>query len=72
MSVTLEVLRLVKSNYFNKTGKYMLEIIFKDNITNCNGLFDECPNIISLDFTNFNTSNVTDMLYMFNECYKLK
>ena len=57
---------------FNKTGKYMFEIIFNDNITNCNGLFDDCSNIISLDFTNFDTSNVTDMSFMFSECYKLK
>ena len=26
---------------FNKTGKYMFEIIFNDNITNCNGLFEK-------------------------------
>ena len=50
----------------------MLEIIFNDNIINCNSLFDECSNMISLDFTNFNTSNVTDMSCMFNKCYKLK
>ena len=57
---------------FNKTGKYMFEIIFNDNITNCKGLFNECSNIISLDFTNFNTSNVTDMSFMFSKCHKLK
>ena len=57
---------------FNKTGKYMLEIIFNDNITNCRCLFEECSNIISLDFTNFNTSNVTKMNHMFNKCHKLK
>ena len=50
----------------------MLEIIFNDNITNCYALFDECSNIISLDFTNFDTSNVTDMSFMFNKCHKLK
>ena len=36
------------------------------------GFFNECSNIISLDFSNFNTSNVTDMSGMFNECHKLK
>ena len=50
----------------------MLEIIFNDNITNCNSLFDECSNIISLDFSNFDTSNVTDMSYIFSQCNKLK
>ena len=50
----------------------MFEIIFNDNITNCKGLFNECSNIISLDFTNFDTSNVTKMNHMFNQCHKLK
>ena len=37
-----------------------------------NGFFEECSNIISLDFSNFDTSNVTDMAKMFNKCNKLK
>ena len=37
-----------------------------------NGLFEKCPNIISLDFSNFNTENITDMSFMFNQCCKLK
>ena len=36
------------------------------------GFFEECSNIISLDLSNFNTSNVVDMSYMFSKCYKLK
>jgi len=57
---------------FHKTGKYMLEIIFNDNITTCEWLFDNCSNIISLDLSNFNTANVTNMKGMFNHCHKLK
>ena len=57
---------------FNKTGKYMFEIIFNDNITSCKCFFQECYNLISLDLTNFNTTNVTEMSYMFNKFYKLK
>ena len=56
---------------FNKAGNYMLEIIFNENITNCKGFFEECF-IISLDLTNFNASNITDLSYMFNKCQKLK
>ena len=37
-----------------------------------NYFFEECSNIISLDFSNFDTSNVTNMSFMFNECHKLK
>ena len=36
------------------------------------GFFNECSNIISLDFSNFNTSNITNMSFMFNHCHKLK
>jgi len=57
---------------FNKTGNYKFEIIFNDTITNCESFFEECSNIISLDLSNFNTSNVDNMSFMFNECHKLK
>ena len=30
-----------------------------------------CNELISLDLSNFNTSNVTDVSFMFNECYEL-
>ena len=57
---------------FEKEGKYILEIIFNNNITNMKQFFEKCTNIISLDFTKFNTENVDNMELMFNECYKLK
>ena len=57
---------------FLKDGKYMFEIIFYDIITDLNKFFEKCVNIIFLDLSNFNTSNVTNMKYMFNNCNKLK
>ena len=35
-------------------------------------LFENCENIISIDFTMFNTENVTNMSFLFNNCNKLK
>ena len=35
-------------------------------------MFEDCNELEYLDLTNFNTSKVTDMAFMFNECYKLK
>ena len=35
-------------------------------------MFAECNELINLDLSNFNTSKVTDMYYMFYKCYKLK
>ena len=57
---------------FPKEGNYTFEIIFKKNITNMKGFFNECTHIISLDLSDFYISNVTNMSFMFNECHKLK
>ena len=35
-------------------------------------MFQGCHELEYLDLSNFNTSNVTNMEYMFNNCYKLK
>ena len=40
-------------------------------ITNCYNLFNQAQNLISIDLTNFNTNNVTDMSDMFGFCYNL-
>ena len=34
-------------------------------------LFDKCYTLIALDLSNFDTSNVTNMEYMFYNCSKL-
>ena len=35
-------------------------------------IFQGCSELLYLDLSNFNTSNVTDMDRMFAECHKLK
>jgi surface protein len=72
-----EKINIIKENNtwqynFNKPGKYMFEIVFNDDITNCKSFFKKCNNIISFDLSNFNTSNIIDMEDMFSECNKLK
>ena len=62
-------------NYnFKQSGNYSFEIIFDENIeiNNTEKLFEECSNIISLDFSNFDTSNVVNMYRMFHSCTRLK
>ena len=46
-------------------------MIWNSNITNCNCMFSNLSNIISIDFSQFDTSQVTNMLYMFNGCTSL-
>ena len=74
-----EKINVIKNNNqwlidFNSrnVGKYNFEIIFNNNLTNLNCFFSECSTLTSLDLSNFNTSNVTDMYRMFNKCYKLQ
>ena len=42
------------------------------NVSDMNGMFEECKELEYLDLSNFNTSNVTDMNGMFKKCHKLK
>ena len=35
-------------------------------------MFDGCNSLKSLDLSNFNTQNVTDMIFMFSGCESLK
>ena len=37
---------------FKKNGKYKFKIAFNNNIANMRGFFEDCSNVISLDFTN--------------------
>ena len=57
---------------FDKIGKYKYQLIFKNKITNLNSFFSDCSQLISLDLSNFDTSKVIEMDYMFNKCHKLK
>ncbi len=48
----------------------LIQINFNDNfntlnVTNMDGMFNDCSSLTSLDLSNFNTSNVTNMSYMF-------
>ena len=68
----------VKNNHFyllhnklERDGEYEIKIIFKNNITNLNCFFS-CTEYLSIDLSNFDTTKVNDMGWMFNECKKLK
>ena len=52
-------------------GIYTINLLFKQNITDCSEMFQDCKNIISIDLSNLITKDVTDMSYMFNNCSNL-
>ena len=57
---------------FKKDGKYKFKIIFNNNIKSFHRFFQDCSNLYSIDLSNFDSKNVTDISYMFNLCHKLK
>jgi len=64
----------IRYKYFKQHGKgnYEFKINFKNNISTLERFFEDCPDLISLNLSNFNASNVTNMELMFNKCHKLK
>ena len=57
---------------FQEDGKYKFEIKFNEKVTDLTGFFEGCRNIISLDFSNFDSSQVTSMKCMLSDCNQLK
>ena len=61
---------------FNKCKKLKeikgLDKLITSNLTNMEGMFQDCSEIESLDLSNLDTSNVTNMAYLFNNCHNLK
>ena len=40
---------------FKEEGKYIIEYLFKNNLTNTNRMFYECKSLTNLNLSNFNT-----------------
>ena len=58
------------SYYFNQSYNYV-ELIWYNTINNCECIFKECIDIIEIDLTNFDSSQVTNMELMFYGCSSL-
>ena len=58
------------SYYFNRTENYV-ELLWNETIDNCRYMFYECFEIVEIDFSHFDTSQVNNMGYMFRDCYSL-
>ena len=56
---------------FEEEGKYIIEYIFKNNLTKTNYMFRGCNSLTNLNLSYFNTQNVTDMSRIFSICYSL-
>ena len=56
---------------FPKEGKYIINYICKNNLTNTSYMFYYCNSLTNLNLSNFNTQNVTNMSFMFQYCNSL-
>ena len=51
-----------------KSDTNKVTIIFDSLIISCNHMFSGLSSITEIDLSNFDTSSVTDMAFMFNDC----
>ena len=59
-------------NYnFPDEGEYIIKYKFNKLLSSTTFMFSNCYSLISLDLSNFNTENVTEMCYMFSSCFSL-
>ena len=56
---------------FTKKGKYVIIYSFKEAITNINCMFANCSFITYIDFSNFNSSNINNMIDLLYGCSSL-
>jgi len=57
---------------FKNEGKYQITMVFKDTVIDMEEFFGKNSCLISLDLSDFDSSNVTNMRILFNECKRLK
>ena len=55
-----------------KEGIYTILLKFKIPIKDCSHMFDSCKNIINIDLSNFDATNVINMSRIFFGCHSLK
>ena len=64
--------KLVKYGYYFNQTENFVELVWNNSINNSRNMFYECSDIIEIDMSNFDTSQITMMLYMFDGCSSLK
>lgn len=60
------------SGFMGLTTITHLEYLNTSQVTNMQGMFQDCESLEALDLSTFNTENVTNMYAMFNSCKSLK
>ena len=57
---------------FKTSGTHTIKIIFKENATSFNRLFDECERLTRFELNGYSTSHITDLGHLFTNCENLE
>ena len=57
---------------FKTSGTHTIKIIFKENATSFNRLFDECERLTRFELNGYSTSHITDFGHLFTLCENLE
>ena len=49
-----------------------IKLVGGDGLTSCYSMFVLCQNLVSIDFTDFNTDNVNNMCKMLDKCFEIQ
>ena len=61
-----------KNNQYDLTSENnIIKLVWDEPISTCNFMFSDCSNITEIDFSEFNSSYIIDMIYMFQGCSSL-
>ena len=61
-----------KYHIFTKEGIYTIKYVLLKKITTCKKMFLKCEHILSIDLSNFDSSEITDTSLMFINCFSLE
>lgn len=57
---------------FKTSGEHIIKIIFKENATSFNRLFDDCARLTRFELNGYSTSHITDLGHLFTNCENLE
>ena len=61
-----------KYTFFLNENEFTIKLGWNETPKSCSNMFNGMRNLISIDLSEFDTSKVIDMSYMFNECTNLE
>ena len=67
-----ELQNIIQFQYYLNNTENIIILRWNSPLTNCKNMFYQLSNIIKINFSNFDSGQVTTMSYMFKDCNSLK